>query len=217
MKFQYDQTCTCGGHLIFTTTGDSRFPSAECVSCGSSGHLIDPLSPSVVADRLIHRSKAELEGGDYSQAILLAAIAVETFLTQIFLKLKGMEHFAEGFTWPDEEQEAKWEQEYPRSGGFIGPANFVAERLVQSSFDEFITANQAAKSIFAALSNPGQLPLSTLCQAELFRKRNRIAHWGYVNSAKDEAERCFDIALAVIGVLKEMDRVRYADDAPSSL
>jgi hypothetical protein len=140
MKFQYDQTCTWVGHLIFTTTGDSRFPSAECVSCGSSGHLIDPLSPSVVADRLIHRSKAELEGGDYSQAILLAAIAVETFLTQIFLKLKGMEHFAGGFRWPDEEQEAKWEQEYPRSGGFIGPANFVAKRLVQSSFDEFITA-----------------------------------------------------------------------------
>jgi hypothetical protein len=210
MRFQYNQPCQCGGSIAFTTTGDNRFPPALCESCGRSGNLIDPLSPSVTADRLIYRSKAELEAGDYSVAILLAAIAVETFLTQIFLKLKGMEHYASGFAWPDEAQEALWEEEYPRSGGFPGPANFISNRLVGKSFDQFTHNNPTAQSIFAALPNPNSLPLSTLCQTELFRKRNRIAHWGYVNSTKGEAERCFAIALAVVGILKEMDRIRYS-------
>jgi hypothetical protein len=190
MKFHYNETCGCGGRIAFTTNGDNRFPDAQCASCGIPGHLIDALSPSVVADRLIRRSKDELDGGDYSLAILLSAIAVETFLTRIFLKLKGMQHFAGGFEWPDEAQAARWEQEYPRSGGFIGPANFVSNRLVQTSFDQFVATNPIANAYFDALPNSNLLTLSSICQNELFTKRNRIAHWGYVNSTKEEAEQC---------------------------
>jgi hypothetical protein len=215
MKFHYNQTCTCGGRIAFVTTGDKPFPDAKCNSCGMPGHLIDPLSPSVTADRLLRRSKDELDDGDYSQAILLAAIAVETFLTRIFLKLKDMQHFSQAFEWPDETQSAQWEKEYPRSGGIIGPADFVANRLVNTTFDQFVAINYTVKANFDTLTNPDSLTLSIICQRVLFTKRNRIAHWGYVNSTKEEAEQCLDIAVAVTGVLKEMDRIRYQEETPT--
>jgi hypothetical protein len=214
MRFQYDQPCQCGGRITFTTTGDKPFPDAKCHACANTGHLIDPLSQSVTADRLLRRSKDELNGGDYSQAILLAAIAVETFLTRIFLKLKDMQHFSEAFEWPDEAQSAQWEKEYPRSGGFIGPADFVANRMVNTTFDQFVATNPIARANFDTLQNPDSQTLSTICQRVLFTKRNRIAHWGYVNSTKDEAEQCLAIAIAVTGVLKEMDRIRYQENTP---
>jgi hypothetical protein len=211
MKFEYFQDCQCGGQYRFTTSGDKPFQNGDCPSCGTSAHLIDPLSVSVVAERLLDRSKAELDGSDNTLAILLAAIAVETFLTRLFLKLKGMEHFATGFVWTTSADEALWEKEYPRSGGFPGPANFVSKHIVQTTFDEFVSSNQAAKAIYSALPYGNQLPLSELCQSELFNLRNRIAHWGYINSTADDAKRCYDIGLAVVRVLREMDKVRYAN------
>lgn len=211
MKFEYFQDCKCGGKYRFVTSGDKPFENGECSSCRAFAHLMDPLSVSVVAERLLHRSRAELDEGDYTLAILLAGIAVETFLTQLFMKLKGMEHFATGFLWPTAADEALWEKEYPRSGGFPGPANFVSKRMVQMTFDEFISSNQAANAIYSALPNDNQIALSELCQSELFKIRNRIAHWGYVNSSAEDAKRCYDIGLAVVSVLREMDKTYYAN------
>lgn len=52
--------------------------------------------------------------------------------------------------------------------------------------------------------------MSELCQVELFRRRNRIAHWGYVSTDAKEAKMGHEIAVGDVAVLREMDRVQHA-------
>lgn len=186
--------------------GTHRLTAAHATNVAVLLTWVDPLSVSVVAERILRRSKSELDRGDNTLTILLAAIAVETFLTRLFMKLKGMEQFGSGFEWPTPAEEAKWESEYPRNGGFPGPANFVSKRLVQKTFDDFVSSHETANAIHKTLPNSGQLSLSELCQSNLFAIRNRIAHWGYVNSSGEDAQRCYGISVAVVCVLREMDK-----------
>ncbi len=194
---------------MFSAYGDGEFESSKCPKCGKSAHLFDPLSVSVAAERLLYRSKAGLEGGDYSLSILIWVMAVESYLTRLFLKLKGMDSYAVTFNLPTPEQEAEWEKEYPRRGGFLGPIDFVSQRLVGATFDEFIEGNAVAGKTFSGLPNTSNAEPAQYVQGELFKRRNRIAHWGYVNSNKADAELCHTIAVAVVSVLREMDRSKY--------
>jgi hypothetical protein len=182
-----------------------------CANCGKSALLRDPLSVSVTAERLLYRSEAELEGGDCSLSIVIGVMAVESYLTRLFLKLKGMDRYAKGFSLPTPTQEAEWEKEYPRSGGFSGPIGFVSKRLVGTTFDEFVGGNAVATTIFSGLPDTSHASPTQYVQNELFNRRNRIAHWGYVNSNKADAELCHTIAVAVVSVLREMDRSKYGN------
>src|ERR1700689_1084773 len=114
MRFPIEALCRCGGKIPFTTYGDGDWPSQTCSECGAVIYQSDPLSVSVVAERLLYRSSAELNGGDYSSSIIIATMAVESFLTRLFFKVKGMDNDAKTFAWPTEAQEKAWEAEYPR-------------------------------------------------------------------------------------------------------
>ena len=210
MRFTYGTACECGGEMVFSAIGDESFGPGECSSCGNTGHLLDPLSVSVTAERLLHRSKTELESGDFSLSIVVATIAVESFLTRLFLKLKGMESYSTTFELPNKLLEAKWEKEYPRSGGFIKPSDFVTKRFSGLTFDDFVLSNNiVAANAFLSLPNPNEALPSRYFQDELFNRRNRIAHWGFVNSTRQEAEHSHQTAVAVITILREMDRLKY--------
>ena len=52
-------------------------------------------------------------------------------------------------------------------------------------------------------------PATKYFQNELFRRRNRIAHWGYVNSTKAEGQVCHTLAVAIVSILREMDKSKY--------
>lgn len=206
MKFEIENTCDCGGRYVFSAYGDAEFGRATCSRCGKSMYAIDPLSVSITAERLLYRSLAELEDGDYSLSIVIAAMAVESYLTRLFLKLKGMETYAVTFKLPTAEEEAAWEKEYPRSGGFTSPVGFVSQKLAGTTFDKFIDGNGPAKAIFLRLPNPLQVNPTQYFQDQLFKRRNRIVHWGYVNSIKDDAAECHRIAVAAVSILREMDK-----------
>ena len=209
MKFEFENQCVCGGRFSFSVYGDAEFQPAICTNCGKSGFLFDPLSVSVTAERLFLRAKAELENGEYSLSTVIAVMAIESFLTRMFLKSKGMSHYANAFALPSPAEEAIWEKEYPRSGGFSGPAEFVSQRLAGTSFDQFVTGNTTASSIFSMLPNSSSLTASRYFQEELFKRRNRIVHWGFVNSTKSDALLCLTIAVALVSILREMDRSKY--------
>ena len=209
MKFSIERPCDCGGHYVFSAHGDADFGSATCSHCGKSAHMIDPLSVSVTAERLLYRSKTELESGDYSLSIVIAVMAIESYLTRLFLKLKGMDSYSATLTLPTAAEQEKWEEEYPRKGGFSGPADFVSQRLVRTTFDNFVAGNPQASAIFSGLRNPSQIGPAQYFQKELFNRRNRIAHWGYVNSDHEEAELCYTVAVALVSILREMDRTKY--------
>lgn len=196
---------------MFSAYGDAEFKAATCTDCEESGHLGDPLSVSVTAERLLYRSRTELDNGDYSLSIVIAVMAIESYLTRLFLKLKGMESYASTFNLPTATQEAEWEKEYPRSGGFSGPIGFVSQRLVGTTFDKFVEGNAVAHKVFSGLSNVSNASATQYIQNELFNRRNRIAHWGYVNSDKAEAGLCHTIAVAAVSILREMDRSKYGN------
>lgn len=171
---------------------------------------MDPLSVHVTAERLLWRSKSELEGGDYSLSIVIGTVAVESFLTRLFFKLKGMDSYAATFTLPTQAQEKAWEVDYPRSGGFPRPADFVSKAMTGFTFDNFVAQNKTAARIMNSLPDAANISATEYFQNELFRRRNRIAHWGYVNSTKAEAQLCHTLAVAIVSILREMDKAKYA-------
>ena len=144
----------------------------------------------------------------YSLSIVIGVMAVESYLTRLFMKFKAMSNYSSTFSLPTLVEEAIWEKEYPRSGGFSGPVNFISQRLTGVNFDKFVAQNATASAIFHTLTNPYCASPTELFQNELFKPRNRIAHWGYVNSGKAEAETCYTIAVALVSILREMDRAK---------
>jgi hypothetical protein len=209
MRFSAEKSCDCGGVFPFVTYGESQWPVVSCTACGKAAGQINPLSVSVTAERLLYRSMAEMESGDYSLAIVIGTMAVESYLTRLFFKVKGMDYYAKAFAWPTEAQEKAWETEYPRKGGFSGPADFVANATAGMTFDAFIATNPAATQIVAGFPDAAGKSAKQYFQSELFHLRNRIAHWGYVNTTQAEGERCHKLAVAIVSILREMDRLKY--------
>ena len=209
MKFTQEMPCDCGGSFPFITYGDSDWPTVVCLKCGAAAGQINPLSVSVTAERLLFRSKKELEGGDYSLSIVIGTMAVESFLTRLFFRVKGMDMYATTFTWPTEADEKAWEVEYPKKGGFTGPADFVSKATTGIVFDEFVSKNAVASKIMAGFPDAASLSAKQYFQSTLFYPRNRIVHWGYVNANRVEAEKCHTLAVAIVSILREMDRIKY--------
>jgi len=143
---------------------------------------------------------------DYTLSIITAVMAVESYLTRLFLKLKGMANYAITFELPTESQEMEWEKEYPRSGGFKVPSDFVSQKLAGATFDKFVEGNAATATIFSGLPSSSHSSPAQYIQDRLFKQRNRIVHWGYVNSGKAEAEHCLEIAVVVVRILERMDK-----------
>lgn len=209
MKFNGERACECGGVYPFSTYGEAPWPVVSCSACGKAAGQINLLSVSVTAERLLYRSKAEFESGDYSLAIVIGTMAIESYLTRLFFKVKGMDYYSQSFAWPTEAQEKTWEVEYPKKGGFSGPADFVSNATTGATFDTFVTTNVVATGIMAGFPDAAGKSAKQYFQTELFHLRNRIAHWGYVNTTKEEGERCHRLAVAIVSILREMDRIKY--------
>jgi hypothetical protein len=122
-----------------------------------------------------------------------------------------MDSYSTTFKLPTAEQEAEWEEEYPRSGGFPSPIGFVSKRLLGATFDKFVAENTKARAIFSGLPNTTNVSATDYFQKELFHRRNRIVHWGYVNSSKADAELCCKIAVGLVSILREMDQSKYGN------
>jgi len=209
MKFSHQAPCTCGDAFSFSTYGDAPWRDAVCSRCKTPSSLTDPLSASVTAERLLYRSMEEFEDGDYTLSILIGAIAVESFLTQLFLKLKRLDNFATTYAWPTPEQQRTWEKQYKRNRGFSLSVDFVSEAITEKTFDGFVGGNTTAARAIAGVLDAATMSARDFIQAELFERRNKIAHWGFVNSTKQEAQVCHTLAVATVEILREMDNSKY--------
>jgi hypothetical protein len=211
MKFILPVKCSQGHEFKLPVYDDEDFPVANCPHCEAPGYVVEQLTMSRGGDRLLHRSKAEMDAGDFTLSIICSAVAVECFLTRAFLKWKGVENIPKAGHLPTEAEESVWEKEFPRSGGFPRPADFVSKALVGMSFDDFVAKSPAAQKIMNGF--PAAIGTSTrdYFQATLFEKRNRIMHWGHLNYGKADAQLCHQISLAATGILKIMDHERYSD------
>ena len=207
MNFTQEVPCDCGGTFPFSAYGDEPWPVVVCTKCGKPAGQINPLSVSVTAERLLYRSKKELENGDYSLSIIMGTIAVETYLVRLFLKTKRME--AKIYNRPTRDQEIAWELLYPTTGGFPGHADVVSKETTGTTFDAFVVQNSVAIKVMDGFPNAKNISAKKYFQDELFYRRNRIVHWGDVNYKPEEAQLCLDLAIAIVTILREMDKSKY--------
>jgi hypothetical protein len=142
MKIQIPIVCPyCRRSFLAQVDGARSVPPVRCPACGNTIHARDP-SISVVADRLLFRSRAEIDGGDPTVSIICSAAAAEAALTQVFVKWKGIDHHA---LEPSAAQREEWESEYmnatrrdkSKRSGFEKCADFVSKYLTGKSFDDF--------------------------------------------------------------------------------
>lgn len=196
----------CNCDFSVPARADGPFPAALCPECGNTTQFIDHLSISIVADRLLLRSSGEI-ADDPTLAIICSAIAVECAMTQVFIKWKRIDNEVHGE--PTTQQREAWEAEYRKAGrkdkglsGFENTLNHVTTFLIRQSFHEFVAAR--VKSI-----NKQAFEASYI-HRELFRRRNRIVHWGKVDYTPENALSAFNAACSLISILKLMDSRRSA-------
>lgn len=212
MKITIPVTCSCGNVFPANGYAGKKFPVAVCPKCNAPIHFVEHLSISVVADLLLHRSKTEMEGGDYTLSIICSAIAVECALTQVFLKWRKIEG---RIYLPSEDEQNAWEDELRKKGPIKKSVDFVSEFLSGMKFDDFVTdfltKNKDHPGILIKNGFPqweSQTKLEYF-HREIFDKRNRIMHRGKVDYKQEEAAPCLSAAIGIVNILKLMDRLKY--------
>jgi hypothetical protein len=213
MKFTVPVSCSkCGCNFKALGYAELTFPPATCPNCGQTIHIIEGLTFSIAAVRLLYRSEAELASGDFTMPIICGAMAIESALTSLFLKWKQLGHGFPGVPTTDTDREA-WEKEYrdgTRPGGFANSANFVSNCLTGKSFDDFvddfIKRSKTVTLIKVGLTVPETQMKAAYIQSELFNRRNRIMHWGEVKYEKADAEKALAAAGTAFALLTVMDK-----------
>lgn len=216
MKFAVPVTCpSCSAEFSAPGLGEERIPPVTCPKCGSAIHIIDPLSVSVVAERLLYRSQGELTSGDYTFSIVSGAMAVEAAYTQVFMKWKSIEHLQAKGENPTEKDKEAWEEEYRNEtrGNFEESAKFVSKYLCGKTFNQFVEdflARESKAVIIKAGFPPSKDQLrSKHIHTELFWRRNRIMHWGKVDYEQADAFEALKAAQTALAVLKAIDKEKY--------
>jgi hypothetical protein len=214
MKFSVPVPCSsCGCDFAALGYGELTFPPATCPRCGVSIHILDPLTFDVVASRLLYRADAELKSGAFTMPIIFGAMALESALTSLFLKWRKLES---GYpTEASDVDREEWEAEYRANtspGGFSKAANFVSKFLNGKSFDgfvkDFLERSSKAAIIKADLPMFESQTKADYIQIELFRRRNRIMHWGEVGYKKADAAEALAAGRTAFAILTVMDKAR---------
>jgi hypothetical protein len=215
MKFSVPVICpSCKSQFAASGVREERIPAAACPNCGDVIHIIDPLSLSIVAERLLYRSHTELTAGDYTFSIISSAIAVEAAFTQAFMKWKSIDYQQTTGNQPTDEVEQVWEEEYRNEtrGSFKTAAKFVAKFLFGKTFDQFasdfLACNTPAELIHAAFPPNKDHLNSDYIYKELFHCRNMIMHRGKVDYLESDASVALEAARTAFAILKAMDKER---------
>ena len=74
MKFSLPVKCAQGHEFTVAVYDDEDFPVAVCPHCDTPGHVFEQLTMSREGERLLHRSKAEMDSGDFTLSIICSAV-----------------------------------------------------------------------------------------------------------------------------------------------
>jgi hypothetical protein len=225
MKFPISIICSaCHTEFSAVGYGEDEFPTGVCPNCHQPTYIIDPLTFSVISVRLLLRAKHEIGEADYTVSIVSSAMAIECAITRLYIKWRTIAHeFKDNLQTTDADQEA-WETEYRKKtspGGFGKAADFVCKYLTGKNYDAFIADFYAAASKGELIG--AELPASeseakvSYVHTELFRRWNRIMHWGKVTFQKEDAEMALTAAYNAFAALKVIDREKWQADEKERL
>jgi len=196
-------TCVCGRTIRVAASG-SQLPKDFLCQCGVLHWAYEPL----VCTRIFDRARMELQGGDWTLSILLSAIAVEFEAKRLFEKWKPLDL---GFYPASEADKAAWDREWRKSRAVAARLSKLSSMLVGQTFDSFVRCHGSLlHPIFLKYHGSATCCFrpSHFFVVELFDRRNRIAHSGYIDFQQPDAEMCLDLANALLQILAEMDVLR---------
>ena len=139
MKFSFPVTSACGETFLVHVAG-TQFPkSAQCPICDTAIWLVEPLG-NVMGMAILGRAATEMKNGDWTLAIVLAAMAVECELVYRFMKWNRIDlMLVRNRTDADDEE---WEKQWRDDVRTIA-ARFdkVSGLLTGQPFDSFLSQN----------------------------------------------------------------------------
>jgi hypothetical protein len=204
MKFSFPVLCNCGQPFSVYVTG-TQFPEdAKCPKCNLTIWLVPPLG-NLVGMAILGRANAEVQGGDWTIAIVLSAMAVECGMAYLFMKWNRVELMATRD--PNDADEGVWETEWRKTLGVAPRLDKVSSLLTGKPFDLFLSQDtRLLRSLHMCC------PASTTVASpkeffikELFHKRNKVVHFGEINFQKADAEMCLSLARTLTKILGSMD------------
>ena len=129
-------TCPdCKKRLIVQAEGSKPYPNPHC-DCGATIYLLQ--SDMRVSRRAFCRAEVELGDGDFSFAIVLSAMAVESELAFLFSKWKMLD----ARLLPQEvkpSHTSAWEQEFRKMKGVSGKLDHTVKLMTGETFDSFLS------------------------------------------------------------------------------
>jgi len=140
-------------------------------------------------------------------------MAVECALTQVFFKWKRMARTSPSSWTTTQQEQENWERDYKKGtgrGGFENSANFVSEFVCGKKFDVFTADyySNRSKAVLIASGFPSYESQSKarFIHEELFKRRNKIMHWGRVNYQSEDASLALAAGFTAVNILKVIDR-----------
>jgi len=204
MKFSFPVPCKCGETFTVHVTGIEFPEDAKCPKCNSTIWLVPPLG-NLVGMAILGRANAEVQGGDWTIAIVLSAMAVECDMAYLFMKWNRVELMATRD--PNEADEEAWETEWRKILGVAPRLDKVSSLLTGKPFDLFLSQDsRLLQSLHTccpastAVASPKEFFIK-----ELFHKRNKVVHFGEINFQKADAEMCLRLATTLTQILRAMD------------
>jgi hypothetical protein len=202
VKFSLPITCDDCGKFLVDVNGTQLPKEAQCPNCSKTIWLIEPLG-NIAGMVIMHRAATELASGDSTMTIVLAAMAVESQLAYLFMKWNRDDLTLQRN--PTDADEEEWEESW-----LAARFDRVSSRLTGKSFDSFLSANgDLLKSVRTQYQSSGEASAKDFFVKGLFRKRNRIVHFGKIDFQQSEAELCFALSTALWHILVAMDTDCY--------
>ncbi len=208
MKFSFPVTCACGETFLVHVAG-TQFPkSAQCPVCDTAIWLVEPLG-NVVGMAILGRAATEMKNGDWTLAIVLAAMAVECELVYLFMKWNRIDLML--VRNPTDADDEGWEKQWRDDVRTIA-ARFdkVSGLLTGQPVDSFLSQNsELLKNMYLRYpASKSAASLKDFFVKEFFYKRNRIVHFGKIDFQQPDAEICFTLGSTLWQILAAMDAHR---------
>ena len=210
MKFTLKWNCDCGGRLIAQAVGNQPFSRATCSACGREVHVFDQVNIGLISGRLAGRIEEEIERGDFTLSILIAAMAVECEMSQMFFKWRSIDHCLANHVGSNEvsqEKKSAWESEYAKWWSVQNKLDNVALSLTGKAFVAFAISTDLLENVSSKYPDFGGYD-------QIFKLRNQIVHAGRVDFVEDDARKCQEFALAMLRVFAAMNEVKYQQTFP---
>lgn len=211
MKSHLTIPCACGNQIPLEINGSELPEYAYCPACKATIYLVAPLG-NFVTGLLMERAKQELAHNDATTCTLLSAVAVAE-MAYLFFKWKSIDCGKLPATETPQDRK-QWEEEWANMRSIGKRLDELSRLLTTKPFDEF--AHLRKEILKPALTGYDcATSIKDFLQQGLFERRNDIAHYGKIDLLKEEGERSFSIASALLSLLHTMDakRIGAMDEA----